>query len=655
VFRTASTTRILMAAALLAAVAIVSAVGARAYAAPPLASPTAQFLRVGDRTTTNGRLETALSISLPRATPSVRVRYRLYRPDGKVVLQATESLRATPAGSRILTFDRELTPLGIPEGVYRLEAVVRAGTAAPVTAVAPVYVTDAKRGALPLAVVVRLATTPMRDPDGTFVIDPAADTAHAQAYALAELARVRPDLRLTAALAPFALDDWRSAAAGYSLASTGSVPVSADATPATAARRALDGLAEATRAGALSWVRVGYGDPDVAGLERVRALDDLGAHLDLAAISSSDTVGPVAPRGVAVSGGRLPRSALPALAARRAAFLLLSPDAARLPVKGRDTTPPAGIYTIAETTMTAVIVDGAVSDALAASAAQPRAVLDTLFARLTSKSSSGTPVIAVVDVGPDSGATVEALQAALTTIARTGWVRLVTVDEAAALRSRGSVSLAASVDDTAAAAPAVWDAIARARSRTLALASSAGANDADASVALAALLVAESSAWRTEGAPRDLGAAYAQAADDRAWGVLSRATLAIPNVTLSGSTGRVPVSVHNGTDRPLLLTLRAVPRGVALPRSPSTTFIALPGENIQSVRVDMGSALTGSIHFELDAGPVTIAEGDSTVRASYMDRLAIIVMVVLVLLLLLWYIRRKGAGTLDRLRQPTSG
>ena len=114
------------------------------------------------------------------------------------------------------------------------------------------------------------------------------------------------------------------------------------------------------------------------------------------------------------------------------------------------------------------------------------------------------------------------------------------------------------------------------------------------------------------------------------------------------------MSVMNATGRPLSLTLRTTPKGLRISRGRAIAFTAMPGENIQSVPVDMGSALTGELHFELDAGELAVASGDSTVRASYMDRIAILGTVVVVLLLLLWYIRRRGSSAIDRLRRVTS-
>jgi hypothetical protein len=165
-------------------------------------------------------------------------------------------------------------------------------------------------------------------------------------------------------------------------------------------------------------------------------------------------------------------------------------------------------------------------------------------------------------------------------------------------------------------------------------------------------MIAESSSWTDRSTGQDLerGTAFAKAADLRAMATLSKVTLAVPNITLAGSTGRVPVSVSNGSGRPLQLVLRAIPDHVRLNKGRTVAFLALPGETILSVPVDMRASITGGVQFDLMAGGMVLAGGRSTVRASYIDRIFLVGTVVLVLLGLLWYIRRRGRGAIDRIR-----
>lgn len=642
--------RLVAAVLAVAATCAVFAAGPGAHAATPVPAPKVEILRVGERTTTSGVLDASTSVSLSRPVTNMSVRCRLYGPSGALVLQKTERLLNVPAGTRIMTFSRDVSGLGLREGTHRFEVVVRAGGATPVTAAETVYVSGDQRPPLRVAVVVRLAATPMRDPQGRFVLDPGGpDPVRAEADALARLASLRPDMHLSLALAPVAVDDWAQAAQGYSRSATGSPAVPAGSEPAARARATLDALRMAVRARSLRLVAVGYADPEPGTLESIGALDDLRLQLDAGAQVTSETLGPGGADGLAVSGNALSRAATGPLATLRTGFVLLDPASARMTVKGRETTASPGVYSIAESTMTALVVDRQVSDVLSNAVPGRRDLLDLLFARLTSKPASGTPVVVSIEVGPGTRTSVENLQATLAALARTGWIRLVSAEDAARLAPRGSVALPGSIAATAAALP-YRDALSRARSQVLALGSSAGTLDPDAVASLEPLLVSESAAWSASAGASARGAGFAEAAGQRAMSVLAKVTLAIPNVTLSGSTGRIPVSVHNGTGKTLTLTLRTVPQGLRLTRGRTITFAAMPGENIQSVPVDMGSALTGRLHFELDAGDMAVASGDADVRASYTDRVAILGTVVVVLLLLLWYIRRSGPGTIERLR-----
>jgi hypothetical protein len=120
---------------------------------------------------------------------------------------------------------------------------------------------------------------------------------------------------------------------------------------------------------------------------------------------------------------------------------------------------------------------------------------------------------------------------------------------------------------------------------TTALLAAAGPQDADAAACLRSLYLAESRMWTAEREER--GAAYAVEAGERARSVLSKVSLAVPNVTLPGSSGSVPVSVNNASGRTLALVLRVAPTGVRLPGGDSFPVDARAGETIVAVPVAM--------------------------------------------------------------------
>jgi hypothetical protein len=637
---------------LIAACAVpMAAVAARAVAPVPKVS----IDRGTDRVVADGNLDIGVTIAVPKPSAGLTARLRLYSPNGALVYQKTQARNRLQAGPQMLTFGQDLSAYGLKEGRYRVEVRISVVGSKPVSAESAVYVVDSTRSPLPLCVIVRFAASPMAAPDGTFATDPAAEpSARSEVDAFATVATARPDLHLTLALPPLMLDEWRRVATGYRLADPAAASVPADAATPVAYGRTLEALRRAVASGT-ALLAVPYADPSMDGLERMGTMDDLARQLESGARVTSETLGSTPCSGTAVSGDSVPVSAVPALAARGVGFLLLDSDAVLSRRNGKDATATPGVHGITDTSMTALVVDDRASALLARPPSERAVVLDGLFAMLTAKDGTSAPVVAVIDVGPGSTSTVGALEAALVSLARAGWVRLMDAPSAASMPKGDVVRLPErTVGPTSPAAPdSYWEAVRIARSRALALAAAAGEGDADAAASITDVMVAESEAWAGPSTGQDLerGSAFAASADSRAWAVLSRATLAIPNVTLSGSTGRLPVSVSNGSRKSLRLTLRAVPDRVRLPRGRTLEFTAQPGENILSVPVDMGSSISGGVRFELAAGALALASGKAVVRASYVDRLVVVGTVVLVLLGLLWYIRRKGRAAIERIRQ----
>jgi hypothetical protein len=646
--------RRIIALALAAVLAAAGAVPLTAGAAKiPGPGPSLSIESAGATTVADGRLDVTATVVVPRASNGMSVRLRLYAPDGNVAYQTSRAIGRADEGVRQVAFAQDLTGRTLKEGRYRVEIRATVTGFAAVTAEAPVYVVDGARPPMPLSVIVRFPAAPLGEPSGAFATDPAAEpSSRSEAEAFASLATARPDLHLSLILPPLALDEWRRIGTGYALASPTAPRVPADAPTPTAYRRTLEALRRAAPDALL--LGVGYADPSLDGLERMSALADLGRQLEMGALVTSETLGVQRTFGLAVSGGSLPSSATGVLAARSTGFVLLDPDGARVSRGGVDATAAPGAHPIAETTQTALVVDTRMSEILAGPVAARSRVVDELFARLTAKARDGQPVVAVVDVGPGSTATVVELEATLATLARVGWLRFVSARDAASTPRGESVLLPRQVPAKAAlpVPESFWRIVGDARSRAMALLAATAPTDPEATAAILDVMIAESSSWTGPSTGRDFarGTAFAKAADLTAMATLSKVTLAVPNITFAGSTGRVPVSVSNGSDRTLQLVLRAIPEHVRMPKGRSVAFLAPPGETILSVQVDMGATIAGGVQFDLMAGDMVLSTGRSAVRASYIDRVFLIGTVVLVLLGLLWYIRSRGRGAVDRIR-----
>lgn len=601
----------------------------------------------GEFATTNGTMKVAVVVALAEPSSEMNVRLRVFSTGGNVVYQKTERRSKLNAAIYPVTFTRQMSTLGLREGRHRMEVQVAANGQSPVTLDDTLYVYSPHRRKVPLAVVVRFSGAPVQDTSGRTVPDPGEGRAQDSARAMEQLVTVRPDLKLTLAPLPALLEDWHKAA--EPLATPAASPSEAvDASRSAACDAALRSLARV--ADASSVLDVPYSDPDVSGLLEMGAIDDLGLHLDRGALVMSETISAVAGTGTIVSGADLPMTAVHLLASRGIGYALAGRGVLKANTAREATVAPAA-YRVKETSLTVLALDSHAAWLLSSPSSTRAQLMDHLFTRLISDRLQGQPIVAVIDVGPRSAGSISALQAKLAALDRIGWIRLVSTSEAAVIKPAASLKVRTgrhpSVPKT------YWDRIGSARKRVMALASASSSREPETFTALRDLMLAESAEW-SGGDPRQAAAGQsllcAMNAETVAWGVLSKIALTCPSITLSASTGKVPVSVVNRSGKSLHMTLRVKSTSMRLPKGASFETVARPGENILTVPVDLGATLSGAVDFELWAGDLRVTRSTAVVRASYIDRLALIGGVVLVLLVLLWYIHRRGGSAFDRLR-----
>lgn len=623
---------------------------ARAAARPVAPTPVVTIDSGVDWVTAGGMLDVRTSVTLPRAASALNVRVRLYSTGDTLIFQKTERRTKLEAQTYLVAVGHTLDGLGLQEGPHRIEVRVEASGMQPVTLENQVLVVDPARPPVPLAVIVRLAPSPCYEPQSVLGVDPSSRTPLlSQAVGLAQLASLRPDLRFTLAPLPLTLDEWGRIGEGYALTGSGAQP--REAAVPVAHREAIAALSAVASAG-VPVLALPYAGQDVGELDRLGALDDLGAALRQGSAVLDGSLHSEASSGTVLDGGPLTGPAARVLTDSGVSFAIVGPGVLR---SSKGATLTSGVYEPKGGGPALLVPDRGVS-ALLGTAATPRsALLAGLFARLSDPKAQGRPLVAVVDLGPESGTTVADLQATLAALARIGWLRLVTAGEAAVATPTAQVDLPSKVSSTG--DDAYWSALASARSRALALQAAAGTSDEDAIAALRDIAIAESAGWHAggdEGWSADRGTRFVTDADMRAGGVLSAVSLTAPNVTLSATTGKVRVSVANTSGKTLSLLLRARPSGLRLPKGGDIAVDLPPGETIITVPVDMGAALSGSVGFQLMAGDIELDAGRSAVHASYMDRLVLIGTVVLLLLGMLLYIRRRGAAALGRLRRERS-
>lgn len=641
-----------LAAALLAAhtLAAPALVPAAVHAQP---EPSAAIRRVAiDRPSESvpatGTLAFDTVVDVEPGTAYLEVRAQLKRPSGKLLYQRTRVLSDVASSTVRVGFDRGLADLDLEEGAYPLEIRVRAGSSvgrlAETTLDDRVLVYDPSLGRTPLVVVVRVGCAPSLDPEGRFVDDPGEqDRALRSAEELVALVARRPGVHLSVALPPVLVEQWQRAADGYSLANAAGVAEIPRSDPAAARHRTgLERVAAIGDTDRVELLDVPFADPDLVGLASVGALDDLGPHyargrsVYLGALQTTPT------HGTLIAGGFLPARAAGGLASAEISYAVLAP--------GTFTTPrglAGGVWRVRDTTLTALVTDPLLCDTLGAQNATPGVAVDRLFALRRSLGTT-TPVTVVVEIGPGRDADLAGLAAALDGLAAGGWTRTVTAADAVTSPPRGSLALAALPLRAGDGAPqGYWDDVAEARISALALWNAAGGQDADAEAAVWSLMLSESHCWSgADGswALADRGRAFASAALRRSGAILDAVRLEVSDVTLSGTAGKVPIVVVNGSDKTLRLRLETSSRGLVV-GEPLQELTVAPSDNYATISVDLRGAISSEMSIALSAGDLVLDERTVAVRATVLDRLVVIAAVAIVLAGLLFYVWRGSASS----------
>jgi hypothetical protein len=171
-----------------------------------------------------------------------------------------------------------------------------------------------------------------------------------------------------------------------------------------------------------------------------------------------------------------------------------------------------------------------------------------------------------------------------------------------------------------------------------------GVNDPDAQHASDLSLMAQSGSWAgpdLNWGSAERGRSLASAARRIAGSVLDTIELGASQITLSGTSGLVPVSIMNSSEKNLDLRISTQSRGLLVGDSLEATTHVRPQENFITVPVDLGQSLTGRLTVRVHAGDVLLDEVTVQVRASFLDRLVLVAGVLLVLVGMLLFIRRR--------------
>ncbi|MBA4370885.1 MAG: hypothetical protein C0418_04830 [Coriobacteriaceae bacterium] len=639
------------------AAALSGAPHARAAEVPVPAVRSVTLEREADGVPSGGAYTFDVVSSLATDPARLQVRMQMRSPAGRLIIQKTETLSDVTSDTVVTRFSRPLADLGLRPGRYplliRVRATTRSGRTSEYVLEDRLLLYDPGAGRVPVAVIARVRCSPGIGPDGRFVEDPGLATGSRDAaVALADILRRRPGARLSVAMTPEMLEEWQRVSEGYETAGAEGIRRVADTEPVPRAYAdALARLATAAADGRMELIDVPYADPDLAGLRRIGALPDLGLHYARGTSIYRSALEATPSGGTAVSGDVFPADAIGQLRAHGTSFVVVAP---RSLVKTKSLV--AGPHRLKDTTMTALVCDERLGRLAADREATPTLAIDRVFDRLASASPTA-PVVAVVEVGPGTGADPGVLERFLERLESSGWSRPVTAAEAARLRSALPPVRLAEAPSSGAEAPAgYWASVAEARADAHALAAATAPGDRDAEAAAWDLMLAQSRCWAGGDGSwvlADRGAAFASAARRLASAVFSGIRMDLQDVTLAGKSGKVPVNVVNGSDKTLRLTLDAEAQKLVVNGGETTPVTLRPSDNYLTLDVDLRGAISDRLTLRLRAGTLEVATAEATIGASVLDRIVLVAGVVLVLGVLLVFIRRRlseaetDAGRID--------
>ncbi len=601
-------------------------------------------------------------VRVPGKADFVQMRFKVLNPSGKLMIQRTVIQSNVRTGQATAQFERELSDLELAPGSYPVSLEVRVaqdGQITQTTLESELRLYDPEGPRVPVVFAARISGQPLAGPSGKFVADPAIYTrARDDARSVAAWVLGNQEARMTLAISPLLLEEWRRVSEGYVVTGPeGDTRVEPNEPVPLAYAEALDTIRRAVDTTRLELAHLGYTDPNLSdlslhGLARdVRPQYAQGLSATFASLETTPSTGTV------VAGGCMPPETVESLVAEDVSYGIVEPACTR---SGKSTAAP-GAYRVKGTTFVALVADEPAEVALGAG--DNDAIAGVAFQRRAAGSSS--PLVIRGNVGPGALAVEEFTQVAEAITSQT-WTHALLGREASAPKPRRTLSLRAGRGSPK-TPPDYWDDVRSGRAWAGALAAGLGPDTPETVTAQRDSLVAQCSAWAGpagDWALADRGRAFAANATRLGRSVFDGVSLAVKPVTLAGSSGEVPVIVSNASDSVLSLRITAIPsREVRLGSKRSTLLEVLPKDNFIELPVDLRDALSGRLTVTVSAGSVVLEQDSVTLRASYLDRLVMILGVVLVLGAILAFIVRRvraveSAGTnnkdaTDRAR-PTS-
>ena len=634
-----------LAAAVFALVALAT-LAHGASAAPTSFSPSAglriSLVQSATAVPTNGVMGFSGVIRFPASASSVQARLQVRLVGGRLVYQRTQYLDTAEEGTRTFPFARSLDGLGLSPGTYPVTFSLNAnigGSDVTTDVTSQVRVYDPTQRPVSAVLLVKVHARPLADPGGAFWADPSSPAgarARDEVDRIATMATNDLGARVTLAIPPVAIAEWRRfASSGYTLA-TGTVVPASDPTPVACATT-LAHLQQALTTGRLELATMGYADPSLSDLGANKLVADVGPQYDagLSAIFASLETTPS--NGTAPAGGCLPASVQRVLLGRHVSYAFVDAECTRI---GKRIGVASGAYPAVDSTMTALVVDARASRGLESGDAS--ATLAHTFERLGT-SSNTQPVVLRIDLDDAVSDATATVGGALSALETTPWIRLKLGAETRPPKGARAVSFTSA--PTKNAPRDFWSTVRSARSHATGMIAVLTSSDDGATSAQNSSLIAESSEWSEPSAKWQFaksGLAFASAALKTSNAVFSTIKVSATSITLAGSTGNIPVNIQNGSKKTLtVVVLTKVSSGVNVVGNRAIPTKLAPGETYVQIPIDMQGALSGKVTVQVMAGSVVVAKQTVSVRRSYLDRLALIGGILLLLGgMLVWIVVR---------------
>lgn len=577
------------------------------------------------------------------APDSVQMRFKLFSPTGRMMIQKTNIDSDVKDGQSTVVFERETTDLGLVPGSYPVQLEVRVsqdGAITDKTLDSELLVYAAEAAQVPLVLALRITGQPLSDAQGRFVTDPSQYTrARDDARAIAMWVIARPGAHVTLAISPVLLEEWRRISEGYVFTGPeGRVSVAVDDAVPLAYAEALTQIERALMTGRLELATLGYADPDLSQLTEHDLTSDVGPQYSQGTSAIFASLQTTASAGTIPAGGCVPPQAVDPLTREGIRYAIVDQQCARSGTSAA----ASGAYAIKDSPLIVLVADRRADRALAEG--DWNGLARAVFRRVLTNSTA--PLVVRGDIGP-GGLSVDTLSQTVDAVLGQAWIRTARGDEFASPRPKRVVRLTRK-EELPQAPLGYWSEVRNGRRWANAL-MAAVPNSRQAQMAYIDSLIAECSAWAGPEGDWDLsdrGRAYASHAARLARSVLDPISLKVSAITLAGSDGEVPVIISNDSDTELSLTLVVEPSGgVRVTGKKTRTMQVLPKDNFIEIPVDLQESLSGKLTVKVISGDTVIDQQTVAIAASYLDRLVMIAAVTLVLgTLLIFVIRRVRAA-----------